>query len=138
MYKFGKTSLARLSTVHAVLQTLFKRVILRTDCSVTQGTRGKEAQTLVFERGLSRVEWPNSKHNSTPSMAVDVVPWPEKWSSVPAFLKLKDIVLDEWSRMEQENLTQDFTLRWGGDWDGDGDREDQTFDDLPHWELIRD
>lgn len=136
MYKFGKTSLARLSTAHAVLQTLFKRVIIRTDCSITQGTRGREAQTLVFERGLSRVEWPNSKHNSTPSMAVDVVPWPEKWSSVPAFLKLKDIVLDEWAKMKQENLTQGFTLRWGGDWDGDGDRKDQTFDDLPHWELI--
>lgn len=139
MYKFGKTSLARLSTAHAVLQALFKRVIKRTDCSITQGTRGEEAQTLVFERGLSRVQWPNSKHNSTPSMAVDVVPWPEKWSSIPAFLCLMEIVLDEWAKMEQEDLTQGFTLIWGGDWqskwDGTGDRPAQSFDDLPHWEL---
>jgi peptidoglycan L-alanyl-D-glutamate endopeptidase CwlK len=26
-------------------------------------------------------------------------------------------------------------VRWGGDWDGDRDIDDQTFDDLPHFEF---
>lgn len=26
-------------------------------------------------------------------------------------------------------------LRWGGDWDGDGDRLNNSFDDLAHFEL---
>jgi peptidoglycan L-alanyl-D-glutamate endopeptidase CwlK len=28
-------------------------------------------------------------------------------------------------------------IRWGGDWDGDQDFRDQTFDDLAHFELIK-
>lgn len=27
-------------------------------------------------------------------------------------------------------------IRWGGDWDLDTDLKDNTFDDLPHFELI--
>ena len=27
-------------------------------------------------------------------------------------------------------------IRWGGDWDGDNDLNDQTFDDLVHFELV--
>jgi peptidoglycan LD-endopeptidase CwlK len=27
-------------------------------------------------------------------------------------------------------------IRWGGDWDGDGDLSDHKFNDLPHFELI--
>jgi hypothetical protein len=26
-------------------------------------------------------------------------------------------------------------IRWGGDWDGDRKLEDQTFHDLPHFEI---
>jgi hypothetical protein len=26
-------------------------------------------------------------------------------------------------------------IRWGGDWDGDRSLEDQTFHDLPHFEV---
>ena len=27
-------------------------------------------------------------------------------------------------------------IRWGGDWDSDGDLDDQTFMDLGHFELV--
>ena len=27
-------------------------------------------------------------------------------------------------------------LRWGGDWDGDNELRDQTFNDLVHFEVI--
>ncbi len=29
-------------------------------------------------------------------------------------------------------------VRWGGDWDRDGDFNDETFKDLWHFELIKD
>ena len=29
------------------------------------------------------------------------------------------------------------TIRWGGDWDSDGNLGDQTFNDLYHFEIIR-
>ena len=38
--------------------------------------------------------------------------------------------------MQQAAKFMNVSLRWGGDWDGDGDRTDQTFNDLMHWELI--
>ena len=27
-------------------------------------------------------------------------------------------------------------IRWGGDWDSDNIMKDQTFNDLPHFEII--
>jgi peptidoglycan L-alanyl-D-glutamate endopeptidase CwlK len=27
-------------------------------------------------------------------------------------------------------------MRWGGDWDGDGDTKDERFFDGPHFELV--
>ena len=136
MPSFGKSSKRRLVTCHAVLQELMHRLIVRRDCSVVCGHRGEDDQNRAFDEGKSRVRWPDGKHNKTPSRAVDVVPWPEKWASESAFLELSKIIKEEWVLMEAKDLTQGFRLRWGGDWDGDGDREDQIFDDLPHWELI--
>ena len=137
MAKFGKTSAKRLSTAHEVLQILFNRVIKLRDCSITCGHRPESEQTACFRRGVSKVQWPNSKHNSLPSLAVDAVPWPEKWGSEKAFLRLKDVIEEEWAQMVGDGLTEGSRLRWGGDWDGDGDRTDQTFHDLPHWELAK-
>lgn len=32
-------------------------------------------------------------------------------------------------------IGRELGLRWGGDWDGDGRSDDETFVDLPHFEL---
>ena len=29
-----------------------------------------------------------------------------------------------------------YAVRWGGDWDGDGDWRDERFLDMPHYELV--
>lgn len=100
---------------------------MRRDCSITDGHRDEIKQNFYFEKGTSKVQWPNSKHNSNPSLAVDCVPWPEKWSSVEAFDELKEIVWEEWAMMKDEGLTDNFNLVWGGDW--------KSFCDRPHWEL---
>ena len=138
MAKFGKSSVRRLDTCAQPLQALMRRVVIQRDCSITCGERGQEDQDAAFNARpqLSKVKYPGSKHNSSPSMAVDVVPWPEKWGSTPAFKELAKIVQEEWAYMSDEEK-DGYTLRWGGDWDGDGDTDDQTFVDMPHWELIR-
>lgn len=137
MPSFGETSTRRLNTAHDILKILFRRVVARRDCSITEGFRDEAKQDYYFKVGTSKVKWPDSKHNSEPSMAVDCVPWPEKWDSKEAFFELRDIVLEEWDRMKSQGVTSDFELRWGGDWDSDGDFEDQTFNDYPHYELVK-
>ena len=136
MATFGKTSNRRLDTAHNIFQVLMRRVVARRDCSCTEGFRDEVKQNFYFKKKTSKVKWPNSKHNSEPSMAVDITPYPEMWDSKSAFFELRDIILEEWEIMQQQSVTEGFELRWGGDWDSDGDFDDQTFMDYPHWELV--
>jgi len=133
MAQFGDTSNRRLDTSHHIHQLLWRRVVAERDCSVTEGHRDKVKQNYYFKTGTSKVQWPDSDHNSIPSMAVDCVPYPELWSSKAAFFELREVVLAKWSTMEDEGLTDGYVLKWGGDWDDDGDFDDQTFNDYPHW-----
>lgn len=138
MAEYGKSSERRLITCHGLLQELFRRVVKRRDCSITDGHRGEELQNGLYAIGrtkpgtiVTNARFGESRHNDNPSMAVDIIPWPEKWADEDAFDELSLIVWDEWRKM---HVTK-FKLVWGGDWDGDGDRSDQKFIDLPHWEL---
>ena len=87
----GKESLANLATCHVDLQDLIEHVAAGIDrgdlawakirdIKVTCGYRGKVAQDAAVANGFSKAPWPTSKHNTTPSDAVDVVPYPELWS----------------------------------------------------------
>lgn len=142
MASFGKTSSRRLVTCHAVLQMLFKRVVVRRDCSVTCGHRSNEDQDALYAQGrtlpgkiVTNAKGGESSHNTSPSAAVDAVPYPELWSSAEAFKQLASIVWDEWAKMKDAGESQGFELVWGGDWDGDRDPNDTDDWDKPHWEL---
>lgn len=102
------------------------------DCKILCGHRGKAKQTEYYEAKLSKTPWPLSKHNSKPSLAVDVAPYPVDWTSPKAkhrFYMFAGYVL----RTAQE---LGIDVRLGADWDGDWDLNDQTFDDTPHFELV--
>lgn len=129
MYKFSSRSKAQLITAHPELQRLFREVIKGYDCTVIQGYRGKEEQDEYFRTGRSKVEWPNSKHNKTPSLALDVAPYPIDWNDINRFYHFGGYVKGVADQL-------DINVRWGGDWDGDNDLNDQTFMDLVHWELM--
>lgn len=135
MPKFSELSIGRLQSCDVRLQILFRKVIENYDCKVLQGHRSKAQQDEYFSVGRSKLRWPNSKHNKYPSLAVDVSPFP---------------VPDNWgnkSRSEYEKFkyfafyvlgvadTLNIPIRWGGDWDGDFDTTDQTFNDLVHFEI---
>jgi peptidoglycan LD-endopeptidase CwlK len=121
MPSFSKSSLEKLETCDGRLQRLFNEVIKYTDCTVVCGHRGRAEQEAAFDAGFSKVHFPNSKHNKTPALAADVVPYPIDWHDVERFKEFAKLVFECANRLELEGLT------WGGGW--------TDFPDYPHWEL---
>ncbi len=139
MNKFGKTSTARLETCSENLQLVCREAIKRTPylCKVTTlvvpdltiicGTRNQVQQQAAFDAGLSQVKWPNSKHNSDPSMAVDVgvyisslpghIPWSSKLIWKAQHFLIKEVA-------DELNIK----LRYGIDF--------ESFWDAPHIEEV--
>ena len=129
MASFSASSKAALATAHPDLQRLFSEVIKHVDIKVLEGHRGKAKQDAAVAGGFSKTPWPKSRHNSKPSQAVDVVPYPLDWKNRERFFYLAGFVQACAAHLG-------ISVRWGGDWDSDRDFTDQKFDDLPHWELV--
>lgn len=131
MPQFSDTSLSRLETCDHRLIRLFKEVIKYYDCTIVYGHRGKEEQNKAFSEGKSKLQYPNSKHNKFPSMAIDVAPYiPGKgivWEAAQCYT-FAGFVLGLATMLC-------IPIRWGGDWDMDNDVNDQTFMDLVHFEI---
>lgn len=126
MPRFSKRSIAKLESCHVVLQRLMNSVIEDTDFSVICGHRGPEEQDAAYAANASKFKWPKSKHNSSPSMAVDIVPYPLDWKDIESFKALALVVKRHWEMIPVEELSGT-TLSWGGDW--------KKFKDYPHWEI---
>ncbi len=129
MPKFGEKSKEKLETCHQDLQKLFNEVIKYFDCCVICGHRTEEEQDEAFKNGHSNVEYPNSKHNQKPSLAVDVVPYPIDWKDTNRFYLFVGFVRGIAAML-------DIPIRCGGDWDGDLETSDQKLTDLPHFEML--
>lgn len=129
MNRYSTRSRENLDTAHPLLQDLFQTVLKWYDHTVLEGHRGEEAQNRAAREGKSKLRFPKSKHNSFPAVAVDVAPYPIDWKDRERFYHFAGFVMGVAAMMGIE-------LRWGGDWDGDGDFSDQSFDDLPHFELL--
>lgn len=144
MYSFGPRSRRNLNQCHDDLQIVFNEVLTLIDCSVLVGFRPEAEQARAFSAGNSQLQWPHSKHNRSPSLAADVAPYPIIWEEsdrvartkvMGRFYLLGGIVICMAERLRLEgHITH--RLRWGGDWDMDGDILDQRFDDLAHFELL--
>lgn len=142
MAKFGKVSSERLNTCHVDLVLICTEVIKYIDFSVLEGTRTLEQQQKYFNEGKSKLDGVNqkSKHQSSPSFAIDIAPYPIDFKD-KAKSKARFYLLAGYMFMCAETLFKDglisHRLRWGGDWDSDKDFNDQSFDDLPHFELVK-
>ena len=137
MPSFSTTSKDRLKTCHQDLQTLFHYVIEFFDCTIVCGYRDKDAQNKAYMDGKSQVRWANSKHNKTPSMAVDVAPFNNgviDWDYEQMYY-FAGFVLGVAKMLKKYGaITSD--IRLGADWDGDNEIHDQRFKDLPHFEIL--
>ena len=136
MPSYSKLSKARLATCHDDLITIFNKVIEHMDVTIVCGHRGKEEQNEAYDSGYSQVKYPNSKHNKKPSMAVDVVPYPEMWTDMDKLQVLGGFVLGIAAMLYEEGEIEHL-VRWGHDWDMDWDLDDSTFIDAPHFELFK-
>lgn len=140
MHKFSAVSQMRLDTAHIDLQLIFKRVLPHFDHSILCGHRSKPDQEACHRAGNSQLQWPESKHNSSPSRAIDAAPWDQYIRNIDWKDKKRMYYLAGHVRMmaiellEQGKITH--KLRYGGDWDGDTHVLDEKFRDLVHWELI--
>jgi peptidoglycan L-alanyl-D-glutamate endopeptidase CwlK len=135
MPKFSQQSFSKLSTCHLDLQTLFYEVVRTFDCTVIEGHRNEEDQNIAYADGNSKLQWPNGKHNSQPSNAVDVAPFPIDWQNTLRFYWFAGYVLGVASRLKEENKIS-HAIRWGGNWEGGTILNRQQLYDLVHFELI--
>ena len=122
------SNLEHLTSAHPLLRKLFIAVSGKIDIQVLDSIRYKKAQDAAFAHGFSKVTFGNSAHNYIPSLAVDVVPLPLNWNDRQAFIKLYEIVMPIAKAMG-------IPIRAGADFNQDGNLSDDSFVDLPHYEL---
>ena len=128
MPRFGNKSKINLKTCDERLQKVFNEVIKYVDCSVLEGQRDEYRQDKLYEEGKTKVKFPMGRHNSNPSRAVDVTPYPIDWEDRERQTLFAGFVLGIARSMG-------IKLRWGGDWDQDFQVMDNRFDDFPHFEI---
>ena len=129
MPAFSKKSQTRLNSCHPDLRRVFEFVVQHFDCSILEGARLEDRQNFLFSEGKSKLEYPDSSHNTMPSNGVDAVPYPVDWDDRERFSLFAGYVIGI-------ALMMGIKIRWGGDWDSDYQLSDNRFDDLPHFELV--
>lgn len=139
-YIFGEKSAAKLEKAHPDLQRVAKRALSIgvMDFSITESTRSQAKQQILFQDGKSTLDGvtKKSRHQSTPSQAIDVMPWPgtlngvNVWTDNQRWCVLAGLF---YAAAELEGVE----IVWGGDWDSDGNNADSKFNDYPHYELKR-
>lgn len=135
MPKFSQESFSKLSTCHLDLQAIFFEVVKSFDCTVLVGYRNEEDQHIAFNAGKSKLDWPNGKHNTQPSNAIDVAPYPIDWNNIKQFYWFAGYVMGIAQRLKDEGKIT-HSIRYGGDWNCDKIITEQQFNDLVHFELI--
>ena len=125
MYKFGKRSRERLKGVDTRLINVLNELIKMMDVTIIEGVRTKERQAELLTQGATKVKY--SKHME--GKAVDIAPYPIDWENRDGFYYMGGMIR---GIAKQLGLK----VRFGGDWDSDGDTKDNSFDDLVHVEIL--
>jgi peptidoglycan LD-endopeptidase CwlK len=122
MYKFSERSKEQLVTCHKTLIMIASKAITMIDFSVIKGYRTEEEQEAAVKSGASKVHFPHSYHNKTPSMAFDIVPYPIDWENLQRFHDLAKVIKQVAKELEVKDLYWGYDMwRW----------------DMPHWQLGR-
>jgi peptidoglycan L-alanyl-D-glutamate endopeptidase CwlK len=130
MPQFGPESKKKLALLHPDLQALLREAIKVMNFTIVCSFRDKAGQDAAVASGASKTPWPTSKHNKVPAQAFDFCPYRNglQWNDREAFYYMAGIFKGIATQMN-------IPIRWGGDWDGDNDLHNQTFNDLPHIEI---
>ena len=151
MPQWGAGSLKQRATCDERLQRVFDRVIQKRDCTWLEGKRSEAQQIINVAKGVSKTM--NSTHVyplNVPSRGADVAPYPLKWPKRPDLNLPPEQLVVELAKWQKDVARYYYfagyvlaiaeelgtPLRFGGDWDGDNDIHEQSFDDLVHYELL--
>ena len=129
MAAFGKASLERLATCDERLQRVAHEAIKVMDHSILVGHRNEADQNKALAEGKSTKAWPNSRHNTLPSMALDFAPYPIEWDDARRFALLAGIYIGIGRGMG-------IHIKSGFDWDEDGNIKEHSLIDGPHVEIV--
>ena len=132
---YGKRSNEVRDTLHPHLKRVFDQVLKHYDHALLEGHRSEETHKKYVKQKRTRVPYSKTMHRFNPSRAVDATPWPipDKWGDISwkeraKFYHFAGIV-------KATAFDMGINIRWGGDWNQNNDFDDQTFDDLVHFEL---
>ena len=143
-FAYGTGSVEKLETCHPELQRIADEALRLSpyDITIIHGWRNMEEQNALEADGKSTKRFPDSRHNKTDapnvidphkmSDALDFAPWVNNtiyWNDTHIFAVIAGCFY-----AAAENLG--LTLRWGGDWDSDGQSSDQTLLDWGHVEIM--
>lgn len=143
MYIFGKRSQSQLDTCHKDLQLIANEAlkVSRVDFSIVEGSRPVELQQKYFKEGKSKIDGIKIKgnHNYQPSRAFDIAVYvsgkPKLTYNANHLCYIAGIIIGVSERLYTAGQTN-HKIRWGGNWDRDGEiLTDQNFDDMPHFEI---
>jgi len=147
-FKFGKTSLERLTTVDPRLAAVCHLALSKSpiDFMVLEGKRTVERQHQLFGQGrnaeqlrragvdpkharpdMDVVTW-TLKSNHFTGRAVDLVPYPVDWNDLSKFNAMAKVMMEAAKELGTP-------IRWGADWDRDGNPREKGESDSPHFEL---
>ena len=124
MPRFGKRSKERLRGIDARLVSVLNELIKIMDVTIIEGLRSEQRQEKLLKAGSTKTKF--SKHII--GKAVDLAPYPIDWEDRDRFHYMGGMIR---GIAKQLNVP----VRWGGDWDGDGEVKDNGFDDLVHVEI---
>ena len=149
MFQFGNRSKTIISTLHPDLQLICQEVIKIFDFSAYEGLRTDEKQLEYFLADKSKLDPRNPNHRKKAkhltqrdgySHALDCAPYPIDFSNNykkrERFYYMAGIFKSVSNNLFNEGKISHL-VRWGGDWDKDNHFDDQSFDDLPHFEIYK-
>ena len=149
MAAFSEKSRKQLDTVHPDLRLIHERVAgkYNFDHTILEGLRSDEDQLKYFLDGKSKIDPRDSEQHKTAkhliksdgwAHATDSAPYPidfsNKEKAKARFYMFAGLMFAACAELISEGKIK-HSIRWGGDWDGDKDFADQSFDDLPHFEI---
>jgi len=125
MFKFGERSESNLAGVHPDLVKVARLALKKSpvDFGISEGLRSVERQKELFAAGKSKTM--KSRHIT--GHAIDIFPAgkPIDWKKMIIIQKIMFEVANELN----------IPIRWGGDWNENGQTTDEQFYDSPHFEL---
>jgi peptidoglycan L-alanyl-D-glutamate endopeptidase CwlK len=116
------------------------------DHSIICGERTKTDQDKAVAGGYSKTPWPKSKHNQSPSSAVDAMPYPFSYDDLDgkngtrvqfhALLRQGMFIGYVLAVADEMYVNHEISakIRSGVDWDGDWNLAEHRFTDMPHFE----